>query len=236
MRIRHTAFPWVRSAVDSEIRQVITNHGKMRRFNKGECVVKAGEFYPNIAIVVSGMLSKSFEVKESSKNEAMSIILPGSMLGDSFFMSRRASNLTARALRESAIMEICHDVIERKMCSNQLFFRKMMNQLMFDIESDLEGLAALIARNHEECLRVLMKIIIVREKVRPSDDWFQLPINFSHNEISRIIYTTPLTVNRFFLKWKKQGLYQRKGNLRFVSRMLLDNIYDWKNEDFLSNY
>ena len=126
MRIRHTAFPWVRSAVDSEIRQVITNHGKMRRFNKGECVVKAGEFYPNIAIVVSGMLSKSFEVKESSKNEAMSIILPGSMLGDSFFMSRRASNLSARALRETAVMEVCHDVIERKMCSNQLFFSRSL--------------------------------------------------------------------------------------------------------------
>jgi len=110
----------------------------------------------------------------------------------------------------------------------------MMNQLMLDMESDLEGLATLIARSHEECLKVLLKIVVVRENVKPCDDWYQLPINFSHNEISRIIFITPLTVNRFFHKWKKQNLYYRKGNARFVNRLLFENIYDWKNEPLLA--
>lgn len=233
MRIRHTAFPWVRSIADNEIRRIIANHGRMRRFDKGACIIRSGEMYPNIAIVASGMLSKSFEVRESSKTQAMSIILPGAMVGDSFFMSRRASNLAVHALRESALIEIDHDFIEKRMSSNPVFFKRMMDQLMLDMESDLEGLATLIARSHEECMRVLLKIIMVRERVRPSDGWYQLPINFSHSEISRIIYTTPLTVNRFFHKWKKEGLYYRKGCMRFAHSDLFDNIYDWKNEDLL---
>lgn len=236
MRIRHTAFPWVRSKVDREIRQIMLDHGKLRRFGKGVCIIPAGEFYPNIAIVMSGMLSKSFEVQESSKDQAMSIILPGAMLGDSFFMSHRTSNLAVHALRESAIVEVSHELMEKKMSADPAFFRKMMSHLMLDMESDLEGLATLIARNHEECLKVLMKIIVVRDTVEPDGDWYQLPVYFSHNEMSRIIYTTPLTVNRFLLAWKKQGLYYRNGNKRFINYRLFENIYDWKHEELLVSY
>ncbi|GFE59549.1 Crp/Fnr family transcriptional regulator [Geobacter sp. AOG2] len=228
MRIRHTAFPWIRSKADREIQQIILEQGKSRRLAKGACVVPAGEFYPHIAIVMSGMLSKSFEVRESSKDQAMSIILPGAMLGDSFFMSRRASNLAVHALRESAIVEVSHEFIEKKMVSDPAFFRKMMNHFMLDMESDLEGLATLIARSHEECLKVLLKILVVRDKTQPDEEWYQLPTYLSHNEMSRIIYTTPLTVNRFLLAWKKQGLYFRKGNHRFLNHRLFENIYDWK--------
>lgn len=230
MRIRYTAYPWVRSRAEKEVQRVILDHGNLRRFRKGELVIEAGNFYPNIAIVISGMLSKSFGIEGNSKNQAMSILLPGAMLGASFFMSRRCSNLAVEAIRDSAIIEVNHQFLEARMCANPSFLRLMMNHFMLDMESDLEGLATLIARTHEECLRLLFKIIIVREKVLPEDGWYQLPINFSHNELSRIIYTTPLTVNRFLLSWKKQGFYFRKGTQRFVHHKLLENISDWKHE------
>lgn len=233
MRIRHTAFPWVRSPLASELHTILVKHGTVRRVDKGACVVPAGSYYPALCLVVDGMLCKSFEVKNSSKDTAMSLILAGSMFGETWFMSRRASNLAVHALRDTMLIEVPHDFIEGVMQSNSVLFRKFLNQFILDTEADLEGLATLIARPPEECLRVLMKIFVVRYREEPRDDWYTVPVNLTHAEIGRIVYTSPLTVNRFFLSWKKQGLYRRDGKRRLVHADLLAGISDWKNEEFL---
>lgn len=233
MRIRHTAFPWVRGKVASDIHKIFVEKGKLKNFRKGDYVVPAGGFYPNLALVVSGLMSKSFEVAGSSKCQAMSVLLPGAIFGESFFMSRRASNLAVRALRDSIILELGHDVIEGRMASNPNFLRRILDQFMLDTESDLEGLATLIARGHDECLKLLFKIFVVREKVPLTDGWYSVPLNLSHQEISRIIFVTPLTINRILHSWKKQGLYQRVGTNRFFRPELFANISDWKGEEFL---
>ncbi len=215
-----------------DLRAVLVRHGKVRRIAKDACLVSAGGFYPNVGVVVDGLLSKSFEVR-NSKEAAMGLIPADAMFGETWLMSRRASNLAVHALRDTILIEVPHDCIEGLMRSNPQLFRRFLDQFILDIETDFEGLATLVARPPEDCLRVLLKIFIVRERVEPENDWYLVPVNLNHQEISRVVYATPLTVNRIFLAWKKQGLYTRKGNRRFVRQDLLFDISDWKNEEFL---
>jgi CRP-like cAMP-binding protein len=232
MRIRHTAFPFVRMRVAEDIHAILVKHGKVRRIDKDACVVPAGSFYPNLGLVVDGLLSKSFEV-QNSKEAAMGLVPADAMFGETWLMSRRASNLAVHAMRDTILIEVSHDCIESLMQSSSDLLRTFLNQFSLNMETDFEGLATLIARPPEDCLRVLLKIFIVRERVEPENDWYCVPVNLSHQEISRVVYATPLTINRTFLSWKKQGLYARKGNRRFVRKDLLHNISDWKNEEFL---
>lgn len=233
MRIRHTAFPFVRMRVAEDIRAILVKHGKVRRIAKDACVVAAGSFYANLGLVVDGLLSKSFEVKNSSKETAMGLVPVDAMFGETWLMSRRASNLAVHAMRETMLIEVSHDCIESLMQSSSQLFRMFLGQFILDMETDFEGLATLIARPPEDCLKVLLKIFIVRDRIAPEKGWYPVPVNLSHHEISRIVYATPLTINRFLLSWKKQGLYARRGNRRFVHKDLLVNISDWKNEEFL---
>jgi CRP-like cAMP-binding protein len=216
-----------------EIRDILVKYGKVRQVEKDGCVVPAGGFYSNLALILDGLLCKSFEVKNSSKETAMSLMPPDAVFGESWFMSGRTSNLAVHALRESILMEVPHELVAELMQTSPIITRKFLNQFMLDAETDLEGLATLIARPPEDCLRVLLKIFIVRERVAPKKDWYLVPVNLSHHEMSRVVYTTPLTVNRILLSWKKQGLYVRRGNRRFVHKDLLVNISDWKNEELL---
>jgi CRP-like cAMP-binding protein len=233
MRIRHTAFPFVRLRAAPDIRAILVKHGKVRRIEKNACVVSAGSFYPNLGLVVDGLLSKSFEVKNSSKETAMGLVPADAVFGETWLMSRRASNLAVHAMRETMLIEVSHDCIETLMQSSSDLLRRFHNQFILNMETDFEGLATLIARSPEDCLRVLLKIFIVREGIEPQKCWYLVPVNLSHHEIAQIIYAAPLTINRIFLSWKKQGLYARKGSRRYIHRDLLVNISDWKNEEFL---
>lgn len=232
MRMRYSAVPWVRYKADKDICRFIKEHGKLRTYKKGECIIPGGYMYPYLSYVASGMLSKSFDVHNSTKDFAMSVILPGSTVGDFYFMSRRICSLKIAALRETTLIECPHEVIEKAMLADVGFFRKVMNHLMLDMESDSEGLATITARPTEERLKVLVKILLVRYAVVPEDGWYKLPVYFTHNEIGRIIYTTPLTVNRLLLKFKQDGVYLSKnGRDRYFRAELFNGLGDWFPED-----
>lgn len=233
MRMRYQAVPWVRYRADKDIQQFLSEHGRLTVYKKGQHVMPAGEKYPYLSLIISGMLSKSFTVPNSSKDFAMSVLLPGSMVGDFHFMSQRVCNLQVIAIRESSLIECPHNIVEKAMLADYSFYRSVMNQLMLDFESDSEGLAAITARPADERLKILMKILLVRYNVIPDKDgWCKLPVYMTHNEMSRIIYSTPLTVNRLFLSFKDDGLYIRgKGRERLVNVKLFDGIYDWRPDD-----
>ena len=232
MRIRYSATPWIRYRAETDIAHFLKENGRMRIYPKGTCVIPAGTIYPYLSLVASGMLSKSFDVYKNSKDFAMSVILPGSTLGDFYFMTKRICNLKVIALRETSLFECPHEVVEKAMLSNIIFFRKILNHLMLDMESDSEGLATITARPTEERLKAMIKILLVRYSVIPENGWYKLPIYFSHNEISHIIYTIPLTVNRLLFKFKKQGLYICKNSReRFFKKELFNDLSDWFPED-----
>ncbi len=231
--MRYQAVPWIRYRAEKDIQQFLSEHGRLRVYEKGQCVMPAGEKYPYLSLIISGMLSKSFAVHNSSKDFAMSVLLPGTMVGDFHFMSKRVCNLQVIALRESSLIECPHDTVEKAMFADYSFYRKIMNQLMLDMESDSEGLATITARPADERLKILMKILLVRYNVVPDKDgWYKLPVYMTHNEMSRIIYSTPLTVNRLLLSFKEDGQYIRgKSGERLVNIRLFDGIYDWCPDD-----
>lgn len=232
MRMRYSAVPWIRYKAEQDISRFIKEHGRLHVYKKGECVIPTGVVYPYFSLVASGMLSKSFDVHKSTKDFAMSVILPGSTVGDFYFMSRRICNLKIMALRETSLIECPQEVLEKAMLADVYFFRKIMNHLMLDMESDSEGLATITARPTDERLKVLIKILLVRYGVAPENGWYKLPVYFTHNEIGQIIYTTPLTVNRLLLKFKKNELYMCKNSReRYFSFELFKDLNDWFPED-----
>lgn len=235
MRIRYHGFPWVRSKADNDIQQFFIANGRLNHFPKGTRIFSGNDFYPNLSMVLSGIVGKFSEVfrfKDTSKAKAMSILLPNTLLGGTFFLSDRPSNVASVSIRDTILLEIPHKYVWEYTRANHNFGKKLISHIMLDLESDLEGMATIIARPPNERLSVLFKILINHYDVCCEDGWYKIPVNLTHSELSQIIFTIPLTLNRLLLEWKKKGLYKKDGRSRYVHESLLVNLYDWKESAF----
>jgi CRP-like cAMP-binding protein len=238
MRIRYHGFPWVRSKAGSELQKFFSDYGTLKHIPKGTPVFKGNEFYPNLSLVLSGLLAKfseGFTFKETSKVKAISLLLPGTVLGGTFFLSNRLSNIASTALRDTVLLDVKHEAVWEYVRTHHNFGKALVNHIMLDLESDLEGMATIIARPPEERLAVLFKILVLRYEVQNENGWFNIPVKLTHSELSQVIYTIPLTLNRILLEWKKRGLYRKEGTERYAHKSLFDNLYDWEENRMKNN-
>ncbi|ADD68853.1 putative transcriptional regulator, Crp/Fnr family [Denitrovibrio acetiphilus DSM 12809] len=234
MRLRYHGVPWIRPAVDQTVKKFFMKYGKLRNYRKGEMIFKGKEFYPYLSLIVSGIVSKYCEnilMQKTTKDKAISVIFHNSMIGDSFFLSDRTSNVSATAIRDCVFLEVPHETAWDYMFSNNDFNKKMIYSLMYDIESDLEGFANIVARTPKDRMFCFFKGLINRFEVGIENGWYRLPVDFTHSEIAQIIYTTPLTVNRLLLELKREGNYKKVKKVRFIRKNVLDNLYDWEDSD-----
>lgn len=230
MRIRYHGYPWVRSIADERVQDFFKQYGKPRYIGKGDSVFIGRDYYPYIGLIINGMIGKYseyFEFYKTSKSRAHSLLLPGSLIGNTFFLSGRSSNVSASALRESIILEVKEDFAWNYMRDNPVFMKQLLYAIMLDLESDLEGFATIVARLPEERLRVLFKILVRRNSIQPEKGWYLIPVNLTHAELSKVIYTTPLTTNKILLSWKKAKLMYMDKRKRYIHESLFEGIYDW---------
>jgi len=234
MRLRYHGIPWIRPAADQQIRNFFMKFGKARNIKKGEKIFESKEIYPNLSLIMSGLVSKYCDyitLQNTTKNKALSILLPFSLIGDTFFMSNRDSNVAASALRNAVLMEVPHDVVWEYMYGNQSFGRHLIYHIMYDLESDLEGFANIVARSPRDRILCLFKGLIHRCNVQDEDGWYKLPLKLTHSEIAQIVYVTPLTINRTLLEFKNENYYRKEKGNRYISKALLDRLYDWETND-----
>ena len=234
MRLRYYGIPWIRPKVDEPVKKFFMKFGKLRNYKKGENIFVGKEFYPYLSLLINGMVQKycaHFQLQNTSKDKAISIILPYSMIGDTFFMSNRGCYVSTTVMRDSVLLEVPHDTVWEYMFSNNSFNKTMIYNLMYDMESDLEGFANIVARTPRDRLLCLFKGLVVRCEAEEENGWYKIPVKLTHYEIAQVIYTTPLTINRILLDMKNEGYYKNENRCRYISKDLLDRLYDWIESD-----
>lgn len=234
MRMRYPAFPWVRFAAAPEIREFLLRSGTIREYKKNEVVIPSFYVYPHFSLIVGGVLAKGFDVQGSSKLFSHSVLFPGSVVGTYYFMTKNITNMKIIALRNSKLIEVPHELVYDYMNKDKEFALKILNHTAMDFASDSEGLATVSSRPATEKYKILMKILMIRFNVKPEGGWYKIPFTFTHDELSRIIYTTKITINRILMDGTKNGFFRKEGRDRYIHKSYFDNIYDWNPGDPLT--
>lgn len=231
MRMRYPVMPWVRPDTDPDIKEIILQYGTIREYKKNEIVVPSFYMYPYLSLIVGGALAKGFIVQDSTKHFSHSILFPGSLVGTYYFMTKNITNLKIVAIRNATLIEAPHEAVYSHMMRNSAFMKKILNHTAMDLISDSEGLATVSSRPSEEKLKILMKILMIRFNVKPENGWYKVPFHLTHQEMSRVIYTTQLTINRIIMKNIKKGLVKDDSKGRYIHRDFFNDIYDWNPDD-----
>lgn len=231
MRQAFSGLSWVRSRVLPEIYQVIKENGNIEKYKKGELIIPPRKRYDKFAIIESGLLCKAIYNNSINKNTAFSLLIPGRLLGTSYYMSTEKSNLYVKALRNTEIITVPFEFVDDLMLSDKRFMKLIHRQFSVDWESDLEGLASLSFFTPEEKLKILFKVLMLSYDTDFSQEWVKLPLRLSYTEMSNVIYTTRLTVIRIINHWKAEGAYRQEDQDRYVKSSFLNDVYDWKTSE-----
>jgi CRP-like cAMP-binding protein len=175
MRQAFSAYSWIRSKALPEFAKAIMDNGNIVTYKRNEVITKPGKIYDSISILCRGLISKAILNNTVNKYKANSLLIPGRVLGTSFFMSREPSNLMVKAIRDSVLVSVSFKFIEDKIANDKNFMAVALKQFSMDWESDLEGLAALSFYTPEQKLKILFKGLILSYEINMNTEWLKCP-------------------------------------------------------------
>ena len=116
MRQVFRQLPWIHPQIDPRIQQFFNQYGRYLRLKQGASIFNGGDT-GEIALVLSGLGVFSFPDKHL-KNHYLSLIPPGSLMGDVDGLTHESVNVYDSAFRDSEVRLIKRDIFRDFLIQN----------------------------------------------------------------------------------------------------------------------
>lgn len=119
MRQVFRQLPWIHPQIDPRIQQFFNQYGRYLRLKQGASIFNGGDA-GEIALVLCGLGVFSFPDKHL-KNHYLSLIPPGSLMGDVDGLTHESVNVYDSAFRDSEVRLIKRDIFRDFLIQNRAY-------------------------------------------------------------------------------------------------------------------
>ena len=180
-----------------ELRKLLVDFGGVKRFNKGDIILKKGELAKGFYWVLEGSAKVSIQTNTKSE-QIVTVLSPGDFVGISAVLEKKQHNKSA---------EVLSDVAQVLFISGSDFFSFLQNHpmvvlpLIKHIEDKIERIekraSQIMGKTIEQRLAY---VFIVFQKKFGCDEKGYLKIQLSPKDLANFIGTTRTTVYRVLRK------------------------------------
>lgn len=227
MRQVFNALPYILPAEDQAVAAIFEKFGVIRKIKKG-IILKDGGESNKLYMLKNGLCSYMINYY-LEKPRVLALILPDRAMGDITCISGEKVNVTTVAMRPSEVLVIPPETLKNEMSKDFDVSMKVTKKIIAKQECHLEGMIANFTATHEKRLAIFYKALILSFGNITDNEYQKLPLKLSNEEIGAIIHGTRVTVNRIHLKWTLEGDYKKDGKDIFITKRILDDVYDWRN-------
>ena len=140
MRQVFRQLPWIHPQIDPRIQQFFNQYGRYLRLKQGASIFNGGDA-GEIALVLCGLGVFSFPDKHL-KNHYLSLIPPGSLMGDVDGLTHESVNVYDSAFRDSEVRLIKRDIFRDFLIQNPELLHAHTLSVIAHHESCMEALIA----------------------------------------------------------------------------------------------
>ncbi|PQJ72128.1 Crp/Fnr family transcriptional regulator [Polaribacter butkevichii] len=199
----------------------MTNCKTSRVVKKGEAIFEEGERLKGIFCIKEGVCKVS-KMSENGRNQIISLVTRGDLLGERSLISDEASNLKAVALNDMQVCFIPKEEILKDLSKNPNFTMsvlKDMAQTLKQADNVIVDMAQKTVKQRlaETLLKLLDKFGTNAENT--------IDIHLSREDIANIIGTATESAIRLLSDFKKKKIIEFKGkDISILDRNELDKI------------
>jgi len=224
MRQVFNQFPWIAPKEFEIVRKLYYKYGRLHRIMKNS-IIKCGGECNKLFFLKKGLCMYVVNYERETPR-VLSLIPPDRAMGDMTCLSGEIVNVTTLAKRDSEVLVIPPDVLDKAMREDYELVKAVMKTTISKQECYLEGMIANFTLNNEDRLKVLIKSMFEAEGIEP-DEWSPLPIKLNNSELGMVTNASRVTVSRIMSRWAEAGLVRKEKNETLISLKLFDGVYDW---------
>ena len=227
MRRIFTSLPYFLPPEPEAFQRFFIEHGTVREVDKGQSLKLGGE-EARLFYLTSGLCAYYAGDGLGRQPTILSFILPRRSMGDLTAAIGNRCNVHTVALEKSTVLVLAPQLLQETIQAHPELTPVMMQNIIAKEEALLEGMVANFTRAPDERLAVLVKSLIVMEKIEPdAEGWLVFPLRLSAERLGEALHLNRVSVARILSQWKKAGLTKRKDGYLHFSRELFTGLDDW---------
>lgn len=247
MHNKELVCPWVPPVLPDNVINLFMEHGKITKVSRGHISHDESVEPDPVVLVVNGVMSHAVVNDELGKPAAISLIPAGRMTGFSNFFTRIRMPTRAQTMEKSELCSVPYKKLRELILSDK---EAMMDFVLYKErgnKADLYGMLAIMTLPAEERLKMLFTSVLLsidfkfekevekRSKNRLNFDydsyalesWQKIPFVITRQNISKVSYTSGITIDRLLAEWAKEDVLKREGRHYHIKPKKLLSTYEW---------
>ena len=226
MRQIFVNYPYVCPREPEPIAERIRRHGTLREVAAGE-VLKRGGDANRLFLLEEGLCAYYVAGDVTGHPTIMSLILPGTSMGDMTASVGKRCNVETRAVTASRIWCTSADFFDRHVFNDPAVARLKFQHVVAKQEATIEGMIANFTLPPEQRLKTLIKAVLLYAGALPEEGWVRIPYRISAETLGQTVNLTRQTVTAIISGWRRNGQARRAGLDLEVRPELFADLYDW---------
>lgn len=225
--------PWLIPEIEEEVFELARKKSTKFHLKSSEIIFgrqNTGEIKNRdcVIFVENGLLCQAIHTDDVNKPTAISITLPRRMLNYCGYLGMAVTSETVYALRESDVFVISIESLKKQLENNHRLSEAIINYCVKCVASDYETFACMFTKMAEKRLAIFFLSLAKSIGINNGNNYYFIPIDFSYQELSQVMYSTTKTIERIVPIWKRKGVldFSRGGmNLNMSELNILKNKY-----------
>lgn len=226
MRQVFRQLPWIHPQIDQRIQQFFNQYGRYLRLKQGASIFNGGDT-GEIALVLSGLGVFSFPDKHL-KNHYLSLIPPGSLMGDVDGLTHESVNVYDSAFRDSEVRLIKRDIFRDFLIQNPELLHAHTLSVIAHHESCMEALIANSTLTLPERLQVLYASLAASlGKSSEMKGFVSIPLTLTAVELASFVNAFRQSVSSVHTEIESNGEIVRKRGETQLAKNFINGCFDW---------
>ena len=226
MRQVFRQLPWIHPQIDPRIQQFFNQYGRYLRLKQGASIFNGGDA-GDFALVLCGLGVFSFPDKHL-KNHYLSLIPPGSLMGDVDGLTHESVNVYDSAFRDSEVRLIKRDIFRDFLIQNPELLHAHTLSVIAHHESCMEALIANSTLTLPDRLQVLYASLAASfGKTTEKKSFVSIPLTLTAVELSAFVNASRQSVSSVHTEIESNGDIVRKKGETQLSKKFIDGCFDW---------
>lgn len=188
---------------------------------KGEPLFEEGERINGVFCIKDGVCKVS-KMSENGRNQIISLIKKGDLIGERSLISDEPSNLTAVALNDMEVCFVPKDEIMRDLEKNPNFTMSVLKDMAKTLKKSDNVIVEMAQKTVKQ--RLAETLIRLKEKFDVNDDGI-INLQLSREDFANIVGTATESAIRLLSDFKKKGLVEFKGKeIKILNTQELEKI------------
>ena len=197
---------------DPEVREIIAQNGFIKEISAGEIVMRTGQYFRSVMLVVKGRV-KVYREDDEGSEMFMYYIEPGKACALSMICAakKEASEITAKTYEDTLMVAIPLQLMDELMRNNRSWYYFVLESYRSRFEELLETLENVAFKSMDERLEFYLK---KQQKVLQNNE-----LKITHEQIAKDLNSSRVVISRLLKRMEED----KKVKL-FRNAILIENI------------